>query len=177
MEIFEQFISDYKDVEMVVIGLGAQLNQKMFNTPEEKNDLLNFYNNHIDKKNYFIITSHQCNLFESSDFNKRRICNPLLIEACDETEEKQWDLYNKWLSATLNRKLMIIELGEDFNRPNIFRWPFENITFINNKAKMYRIHNIFGQIPENIASKATSIELDAKEFLFSLKKYIETEKL
>ena len=60
-----------------------------------------------------------------------------MCSICDNEEngQKQWDLYNKWLSATLNKQLLIIELGEDFNHPNVFRWPFEKIVFIIKKVK------------------------------------------
>ena len=80
-------------------------------------------------------------------------------------EKKQWDLYNKWLSATLNKRLLIIELGEGFSNPNLFRWPFEKVTLINNKAKLYRINNTFSQIPQEIAGKAISINVNSAEFL------------
>ena len=43
------------------------------------------------------------------------VANPLMMEENREIEEKQWDLYNKWLSGTLNKKLIIIELGEGFD--------------------------------------------------------------
>ena len=51
---------------------------------------------------------------------------------------------------TLNRKLLLLELGEGFEAPGFIRWPFENITFINNKAKLYRIHAKLSKIHMNI---------------------------
>ena len=95
---FDNIISAYKKADMVVIGLGNQLCKKAFdNDNKDKKSILDFYNNILDKKNYFIITSHQNNIFDESDINQKRICNPLIN---DEINQKQWDFYNKWLSAS-----------------------------------------------------------------------------
>ena len=73
------------------------------------------------------------------------------------------------MAGTLNKKLLLIELGEGFNNPNLFRWPFEKITMINNKAKLYRVHKNFSQIPEDIRQKAESVSDNALLFLKQLK--------
>ena len=39
------------------------------------------------------------------------------------------------------------------------------MTLINNKAKLYRINNTFSQIPQEIAGKAISINVNSAEFL------------
>lgn len=181
--IFKSFIEDYNSAEMVVIGIGAQLHKKMYESESQLSDILEFYNEYLDKKNYFIITTHRDDLFKDSKYNRKRIVNPLMIKITDEETEsedsssnveiKQWELYNKWLSATLNHKLLIIELGEDFNNPNIFRWPFEKINHINQKSKMYRINDVFWQLPESISQRAESINMNALGFLVKLKKYCE----
>lgn len=180
--IYEEFINVYKSAEMVVIGLGAQMHQKQFMDQNQKDGLFAFFKPFLEKKNYFIITSHQVNLFEKSGINPKRIVNPLLIgdfvqrqSAAESSrdEEKQWDLYNKWLAATLNRRLMLIELGEDFNHPNLFRWPFEKVTFINRKSKMVRVHDVFFQLPENIQERAVGIPMNALQFLNELKAFLQ----
>lgn len=181
--IYKDFIEFYKEAEMVVIGMGAQVHRKQFSDQNQMNELLNFFNQYLDKKNYFIITSHQNNLFEKSSMNPKRIVNPLMIgnlvqgqpkmESNIQNEEKQWDLYNKWLAATLNHRLMLIELGEDFNHPNLFRWPFEKVTYINRKSKMIRIHDTFFQLPENIQERAVGIPVNAMQFIKELKAFVE----
>lgn len=168
--VIEGFKKNYKEAEMVLIGIGSELHKNMFESTEKMQQMLEHYNKILDKKNYFIITSLTQNIFEGTDFNKKRVVNPVLIEngGGDEekqSEEKQWELYNKWLSATLNHRLMIIELGEGFNRPNIFRWPFEKILFINQKSVMYRINQHFYQLPENISERAFSVECNSLKFL------------
>lgn len=170
-EMYNNLINLYKEADMVVLGLGNQLSYDSFSDDNKRIELLERYNKILDKKNYFIVTSHKKNIFDGTSFNERRISNPLIQ---DENSEKQWDLYNKWLSATLNKKLLIIEIGEDFNTPNIFRWPFEKVIFINQKSKMFRINNVFYQLPAEIDAKdrAMSIQADGMSFISELIDYI-----
>lgn len=163
--IIENFKTDYNEAEMVLIGIGSEFHKNMVESTEKMQKMLEYYNKVLDNKNYFIITSLAQNIFERTDFNKKRVVNPVLIENLGETEEKQWELYNKWLSATLNHRLMVIELGEGFNRPNIFRWPFEKIIFINQKSVLYRINQHFYQLPENISKRAFSLQCNSFKFL------------
>lgn len=85
---------------------------------------------------------------------------------------KMWDLYNKWLQGTLNKKLLIIEIGEGFNMPNLMRWPFERIAYLNNKAKIYRINEIFPQLDEKIGDKGVSVQETAISFINNLYQHI-----
>lgn len=165
--LLEKFIEDYNASDMVLIGVGSQLNSRVVDDSEQLRQLLQIFGKYLDKKNYFIITTLQDDMFIECGYNRRRVVRPILA-ATDEEESKQWELYNKWLAATLNKKLMIIELGEDFNRPNIFRWPFENVVFINQKSCMYRVHDVFYQLPENIKERATSVKLNAFDFIKQL---------
>ena len=76
-----------------------------------------------------------------------------------------WANYTKWLQGTLNKKLFILELGEGFENPNLFRWPFEKIAFYNEKAVFVRVHKSLYQIGEGIKGKGTAIAMDSREFL------------
>lgn len=70
-----------------------------------------------------------------------RICShfgaPLVantVEAESYIEEgylPSWNAYTRWLSGTLNRKLVVLELGEGFQTPTVIRWPFEKTVFFN----------------------------------------------
>lgn len=164
-DIYEKIKEAYTDAEMVVIGLGSQLCRKMFADDAERIKLVDGYAKLLDKKNYFVVTSHQNDIFEGTCINKRRICNPLIAT---EENEKQWELYNKWLSATLNRKLLIIEIGEDFNHPNVFRWPFEKIVYINQKSRLIRVGDLFFQLPADIGERAESIQCNGMTFVREL---------
>lgn len=175
-QIFSDFIDKYRDAEMVVIGIGEEWNAYL--EKQEYQDLLAFYAPYFKKKNYFCITSSKKNDFSWGSLNPKRVVQPLLLEAEQITSEKkeevekQWDLYNKWLSATLNKKLMLIELGEGFLIPNLIRWPFEKVTFINQKSVLYRINGQLPQLPENISERAVAVSESSYDFLQELKKFL-----
>ena len=171
-QIFSDFIDKYRDAEMVVIGIGEEWNAYL--EKQEYQDLLAFYAPYLEKKNYFCITSSKKNDFSWGSLNPKRVVQPLILEAEQITSEKkeevekQWDLYNKWLSGTLAKKLLVVELGEGFNNPNLIKWPFERIVMINEKARFYRIHSMFYQIPPEIKDKSVTYKYDAYEVLKTL---------
>jgi hypothetical protein len=147
--------------------------------PSEKvNELVDFFNQYLEHKNFFVITSCTDMSLPWDRINPQRFVNPALYqeEGLDENIrqniEKQWDLYNKWLSATLNKKLLILELGEGFKNPNIFRWPFEKVVFVNQKSLLYRVNHTFPQIPENINERAISIAESSADFLVNVMEFI-----
>lgn len=93
------------------------------------------------------------------------------IQAEDYIEEgylPQWNAYTYWLSATLNKRVLILELGVGFQTPTVIRWPFEKTASINNKAHLYRIHGSFSQLSETVKGKADSISENSLEFLRNL---------
>lgn len=82
---------------------------------------------------------------------------------------KQWNLYNKWLQGTLNKKLLVLEIGCAFNMMSLIRMPFEKIVLINQKAKYYRISDKFPQITAELAERMVSMEVNPIEFAQKLK--------
>ena len=120
-------------------------------------------NNFFEHVNYVIVSTTEHDYLRKCSLNQKRIACPF-CSFDSEFEQKQWDLYNKWLSATMGKKLIIVELGENFDNPNIIKWPFERIIMINNYAKFYRINPKFYQVPPEIAEKSKCI--DAKSFYF-----------
>lgn len=78
---------------------------------------------------------------------------------------KQWEKYLDYFSRTLNKKVVMLELGENFNMPTIIRWPFEKNTFINNKAFLIRVNENFPQVNAEIKDKSISIKMNSIEFL------------
>ena len=80
----------------------------------------------------------------------------------------RWESYKKWQAATLNKRLLVLELGEGFETPTVMRWPFEKITFFNKKASLYRINSQFYQVPKEVEGKAWGIKADSVEFMRSL---------
>ena len=80
----------------------------------------------------------------------------------------QWKAYQKWLSGTLNKKLLILELGVGFQTPTVIRWPFEKTVFFNRKAHMYRINEKFYQIAEELKERVVPVAADSMEFVCNL---------
>lgn len=93
------------------------------------------------------------------------------IEAEDYIEEgylPQWNAYTKWLSGTLNKRLLLLELGVGFKTPTVIRWPFEKTATVNKKAHLYRIHGNFAQLSEAVKGKGESILENSLEFFRKL---------
>lgn len=81
---------------------------------------------------------------------------------------KQWHYYNQWLSVTLNKKLVILEIGSDFLYSALLRWPFEKITILNQKSVLIRVNENFPQgIPE-IKDRFVPITAGVEEFVKSI---------
>ena len=163
----ENINKDIEDAQYVLIGIGSGLIKK--NATKEQNEqytaILNAMAKKFEKNNYFILYSGTSDVVRNSSLNEKRLSCPM-IET--ENEEKQWDFYNKWISSSLSKKIVIIEIAEGFNNPNVIRWPFEKITMINDKARMYRVNSTFYQVPKEIAEKAAAIKTDEMDFLKEL---------
>lgn len=80
----------------------------------------------------------------------------------------RWQFYNKWLQGTLNRKLCILELGVGLRFPTVIRWPFEKVTYFNQKATLFRVHSKLYQTTQEIKERSEAIQSDPIEFLNKL---------
>ena len=80
----------------------------------------------------------------------------------------RWEAYKTWQTGTLNRRLVILELGEGFKTPTVMRWPFEKIGFFNQKSIFYRIHENFYQMPKELGERAAGIQADSVSFIRGL---------
>lgn len=82
------------------------------------------------------------------------------IDAASYIEEgylPQWNRYTRWLTGTLNRKLVILELGVGFANPGVIRFPFEKTAFFNQKSFMYRVNGKFPQITSDLKGRSESV--------------------
>lgn len=77
----------------------------------------------------------------------------------------QWKRYTMWLQGTLNKKLCLLELGENFRYPTVIRWPFEKVANLNQKSVMVRVNKALPQVTKEIAERSFSVAADSKEFL------------
>lgn len=100
------------------------------------------------------------------DCGEKLILNNVYTEHYDEKGYlEQWGIYTKWLQGTLNRKLLVLELGVGMQYPSVIRFPFEKVAFYNQKAKFYRINERLYQLSEDLGEKGTSIAKNAIDWL------------
>lgn len=81
---------------------------------------------------------------------------------------EQWKLYTKWLQGTLNRRLLILELGADMRFPSVIRWPFEKVAYFNRKAYFCRVNGKLYQLTKELAEKGCGISKNAVDWLEQL---------
>lgn len=79
-----------------------------------------------------------------------------------------WQKYTKWLQGTLNRRLVILELGVGMRFPSVIRFPFEKIAYFNQKARFYRVNENLYQMTEELATKGVGIAKNAIDWLQNL---------
>lgn len=146
------------DADMVLVTVGRELDGIV---DEE------FYNRIVEmlgKKDYFFADVCLNGKIYDSSINRLRIATPCIdIDGVD--KEKQWNLYNIWLQRGISKKLLVIELGMDFNVPDILRWPIERVVFISNNAKLIRVSKNFAMFPPEIKDKVIAIASDPIEYV------------
>lgn len=94
------------------------------------------------------------------------VLNNIFAENYNEQEySEQWQLYTKWLQGTLNRRLLVLELGVGMRFPSVIRWPFEKIVYFNNKAVFIRVNEKLYQMTEELSGKGWGIPKNAIAWL------------
>lgn len=159
-QIREELKEKTKDAERVLIGIGAEW--KMCDAKREKVISLatEQLKTLLEGKDYFVISTLEKEELDRLGFESNHTVAPLDVSLTEE----QWNTYTFWLSGTLNRKLVIMELGEGFKHPSLIRWAFEKTAAINHKACLYRVHKTFYQISDEISGKGAAVKADSVEF-------------
>lgn len=149
-----------KEAERVLIGIGAEW--KLCDAKREKavSPAAENLKKLLEGKDYFVISTLEKEELDRLGFEKNHTVAPLDISLTEE----QWNTYTSWLSGTLNRKLVLMELGEGFQHPSLIRWAFEKTAAINHKAYLYRVHKTLYQISDEISGKAAAVKADSVEF-------------
>lgn len=80
----------------------------------------------------------------------------------------QWAYYMKWLQGTLNRRLVILELGAGMKFPTVIRWPFEKAAYFNRKAYLYRVNEKLYHLTKELSEKGCGIAQNAIDWLGQL---------
>lgn len=101
--------------------------------------------------------------------NKEVVFNRLPLEHYNEGGYlEQWEAYNHWLASTVNKKLLIIELGVGMQYPSVIRFAFEKLAFFNKKSVMYRVHETLAFATEQIKDNCRCVQGNPVEFLSNL---------
>lgn len=99
---------------------------------------------------------------------KPLIFNNIYAEHYDEKGYlDQWQVYTRWLQGTLNRKLLVLELGVGMQYPSVIRFPFEKAAYFNQKAHFVRVNGYLYQLTEELREKGISVPENAAEWLLS----------
>jgi NAD-dependent SIR2 family protein deacetylase len=84
---------------------------------------------------------------------------------CEAGYLDKWKVYTEWIATTLNKDICVLELGVSFRYPTVIRWPFEKISFVNNKARFVRINEKFNQVSLELTDKSITLKQNAINFL------------
>lgn len=76
--------------------------------------------------------------------------------------------YKTFIDDSVDKNLVLLELGVGFNTPGIIRYPFERITAALPNATLIRINNNSANVPKSISHKSISLECDLS---FALDKF------
>ena len=118
-------------------------------------------NGHLSKEDIFFKP-----FFEGKELylNQKRIEYSKIIYN-ESAYLKNWEKYTKYLSDTLNKNLLVLELGVSLDYPTVIRWPFEKVTMINNKAHLVRVHERLCQHTPEISAKTDSIQMNSVDYI------------
>ena len=117
----------------------------------------------LKDKNYFVISLCEDGLLKQAGLKENRILTPAK-EGEEETDSgvyptDSWETYTKWLQGTLNRNLVILELGVGMELPQLIRFPFEKVAYFNQKSCLYRVHSHLYQMTEEIKERGYSVPM------------------
>lgn len=172
---FEDVKKKITEADCVLIGFGEEYREETC----EREKLLSAYNALFEvtgKKNYYILNICDDKVIFDSGFDDNRIAAPFCnisegenhdseTSPFDREQNSMWDNYMKWLSCTINNKLLILELGCLMGAMEIVRWPFEKTVMLNNKSELIRVNETFPFVPAEISEKSTSIKCNSVDFL------------
>lgn len=149
----EELKAEVQGASLVLVGIGEEVSENREGFYEELAKLLK-------NKDYFVVTLQDREGLERAGLSSEQITAPLEEGESDES----WEKYMHWLGFTLNQKLCVLELGAGFKRPEVIRFPFEKVSYFNQKSRYIRINERFPQLSAEIADRGISIKCDPAAF-------------
>jgi len=151
--------------EKILVGLGESVNNV------SKEQFIKF-KEFLKNKDYFVIYIPEVNEYINEVFDEYKL-SKAVAEYDKESairDENMSDVnrYMKWLTMTVNKPLVIMEIGASFANPQILRWPLERIAYINDKSKFVRVNGTLPQVTAEIADKSMPVLMKPEEFFDTL---------
>lgn len=153
---------DYKDIlnridntAKILVGLGEKICDL-----EQYNKMAGI----LKGKDYYILSLDGTDTITKSEIENDRFAIPMF----DLEDDTRWNEYLKWLQNTVNKDLLIMEIGVGFTNPEIIRFPFEKVAMYNNKAHFIRVDKNFYQLAKEISDKGEALKSDGNEFVNNL---------
>lgn len=152
------------DAEKILVGIGAEWRGKDSDGRKRILQASAALKAFLEGRDYYVISDLEAEDFERLNLEKTHTAVPFDVSFTEE----QWNCYKEWLGHTLNKKFLLLELGEGFSNPNVIRWPFEKMAALNQKACLFRVHSRLYQITDELAGKAFGIEENSVDFMIKL---------
>ena len=179
--MLEQIRQSIEQAQMVLVGIGtefavkeeaqedpfftelAKTAQTAAHQKEQVQKAYEVLADLLKDKNYFVISLCEDGLLEQAGLKENRILTPAK-EGEEETDSgvyptDSWETYTKWLQGTLNRNLVILELGVGMELPQLIRFPFEKVAYFNQKSCLYRVHSHLYHMTEEIKERGYSVPM------------------
>ena len=87
----------------------------------------------------------------------------LRVDSCF-VEDRDWhaaeERFSRFLSACINGKTVLLELGVGFNTPTIIRFPFEKLTREHKNVSLVRLSRSKAMIPASLGDRAVGVNAD-----------------
>ena len=100
--------------EKILVGIGSEWKKKEGTEEEEVLHAAEKLKNFLDGKDYYIITSLPGEDVDRLGFSAGHMAVPHSVSFTEEA----WKHYTLWLSCTLNRNTVLLELGENYKDPS-----------------------------------------------------------
>ena len=83
----------------------------------------------------------------------------------EESYLSKFNDYKGWLQSTINKKLVILELGTDMRFPQVIRFAFDRLIKFNLKSKMYRVNKSLYMVDSGAEGRGIAVKCDSLELV------------
>lgn len=89
-------------------------------------------------------------------------------EYMEESYLSKFGEYKGWLQSTINKKLVILELGTDMRFPQVIRFAFDRLVKFNLKSKLYRVNRELYMVDSSAEGRGIAVCGDSLELVNKL---------